>query len=78
MWNVLTVHLIQALSHQVDALHEKVKINYEQFGMDMNIHLIPKWQPINYSFDCMLISLLCLLFTLLTRRRGLINMQTKE
>ena len=26
-------------------------------------HLIPKWQPINYSFVCMLISPLCLIFT---------------
>ena len=73
MWNVYTVHLIKA-----DALHEKVKINYEKFGMDKNIHLIPKWQPINYLFDCMLISPLRLLFTLLTRQRGLINMRPKE
>ena len=28
------------------------------------IHLIPKWRPINYSFVCMLISPLCLIFTL--------------
>ena len=50
------------------------------------IHLIPKWPPINYSFVCMLISPLrlifaskvfCFLYTL-TRRKGLINMQTKE
>ena len=27
------------------------------------IHLIPKWLPINYSFVCMLISPLCLIFT---------------
>ena len=45
------------------------------------IHRIPKWRPINYSFVCMLISSLCLIFTLkffcvsymLTRQRGLIN-----
>ena len=50
------------------------------------IHLIPKWRPINYSFVCMLISPLRLIFTtkffcflhMLTRWRGLINMQTKE
>ena len=50
------------------------------------IHLIPKWRPINYSFVCMLISPLRLIFTskfscvlhMLTRPRGLINMQTKE
>ena len=50
------------------------------------IHLIPKWRPINYSFVCMLISPLRLIFTtkffcflhMLTRRRGLINMETKE
>ena len=50
------------------------------------IHLIPKWRPINYSFACMFISPLCLIFTsnflcfvyMLTGRRGLINMQTKE
>ena len=48
--------------------------------------LIPKWRPINYSFVCMLFSPLSLIFTskffcflyMLTRRRGLINMQTKE
>ena len=27
------------------------------------IHLIPKWRPINYSFVCMFISPLCLIFT---------------
>ena len=51
-----------------------------------SIHLIPKWRPINYSFVCILISPLGLIFTskffcflsLLTRQRGLINMQTKE
>ena len=51
-----------------------------------SIHLIPKWRPINYSFLCMLITPLCLIFStkffcflhMLTRRRGLINMQTKE
>ena len=50
------------------------------------IHLIPKWRPINYSFVCMFISPLCLIFTskffcvlyMLTRHQGLINMQTKE
>ena len=50
------------------------------------IHLIPKWQPINYSFVCRLISPLHLIFTskffcflfMLMRQRGLINMQTKE
>ena len=50
------------------------------------IHLIPKWRPINYSFVYMLISPLGLVnmykkkknFELKTRRRGLINMQTKE
>ena len=50
------------------------------------INLIPKWGPINYSFVCMFISPLCLIFTsklfcflyMLTRQRGLINMQTKE
>ena len=50
------------------------------------IHLIPKWQPRNYSFVCMLISPLRLVymyrkqknFEVKMRRRGLINMQTKE
>ena len=57
--------------------------------MEMNsnlIDLIPKWRPINYSFVCMFISPLCLIFTskffcvfyMLTRHQGLINMQTKE
>ena len=49
-------------------------------------HPIPKWLPINYSFVCMLIIPLRLIFTskffcflcMLTRRRGLINMQAKE
>ena len=51
------------------------------------MHLyIRKWRPIDYSFVCILISPLRLIFTLkffcplymLTRRRGLINMQIKE
>ena len=50
------------------------------------IHLIPKWRPISYSFVCMFISPLCLIFTpkffcvfyMLTRHQGLVNMQTKE
>ena len=50
------------------------------------IHLIPKWRPINYSFACMLISPLRLVymyrkqknFEVKMRRRGLFNMQTKE
>ena len=49
-------------------------------------HLIPKWRPINYSFVFMLISPLRLVniykkqrnFEVKMRRRGLINMQTKE
>ena len=51
-----------------------------------SIHLIPKWRSINYSFVCMFISPLCLIFTpkffcvfyMLTRHQGLVNMQTKE
>ena len=47
----------------------------------INIHLIPKWRPINYSFLCMFISPLCLIFTskffcvfyMLTRHQGLIK-----
>ena len=54
-------------------------------GMLNDIHLIPKWRPID-SFVCMLISPLCLIFSskffcflyMMTRPRGLINMQTKE
>ena len=50
------------------------------------IHLIQKWRLINYSFVCMFISPLCLIFTsnffcvfyMLTRHQGLINMETKE
>ena len=50
------------------------------------IHLIPKWRPINDSFVCMLVSPLRLVnmykkqktFEVKMRRRGLINMQTKE
>ena len=46
----------------------------------------PKWRPINYSFVCMLISLLSLVnvykkqkkFEVKIRQRGLINMQTKD
>ena len=30
---------------------------------EVQIQLIPKWRPINYSFVCMLISPLCLIFT---------------
>ena len=50
------------------------------------IHLIPKWQPINYSFVCMLISPLCIVnmykkqmnFEEKMRRRVVINTQTNE
>ena len=50
------------------------------------MHLIPKWRRIDYSFVCMLISPLCLVykckkqenFEVKMRQRGLINMQTKE
>ena len=57
-------------------------VHWEASFMD----LMPKWRPINYSFVCMFISPLSLIFTLklfcfsymLTRQRGLINMQTKE
>ena len=64
---------------------EKLEIFFYYF-LGKNIHLIPKWRPRNYSFVCMLISPLRLIFTskffcflyMLTRRRGLINMQTKE
>ena len=53
---------------------------------DSPIHLIPKWWPINYSFVCMLVSPLRLVkmhkkqknFEVKMRRRGLINVQTKE
>ena len=49
-------------------------------------YITPKWRPINYSFVCMLIGHPRLIFTskffcflcMLTRRRGLINMQAKE
>ena len=52
----------------------------------LQIHFIPKWRPINYSFVCMLISPLCLVSMYKTQKnfevkmteRGLINMQTKE
>ena len=51
-----------------------------------SLHLIPKWQPVYYSFVYMVISPLCLVimykiqknFELKMRQRGLINMQTKE
>ena len=50
------------------------------------IHLIPKWRPVNYSFVCMLISPLRLVnmykkqknFEVKMRLRGLVNQQTKE
>ena len=56
------------------------------FGYKSTIYLIPKWRPINYLFVCMLISPLRLVimckkqknFEVKMRRRGLINMQTKE
>ena len=56
------------------------------FGYKPTIYLIPKWLPINYTFVCMLISPLRLVimckkqknFEVKMRRRGLINMQTKE
>ena len=62
----------------------KELVKLEECNSD--IHLIPKWRPINYSFVCMFISPLCLIFTskfycvsyMLTRHQGLINMQTKE
>ena len=55
--------------------------------MYKDMHLIPKWQPIYYSFVCILISPLCLILTsklficilsMLARPRGLIKMETKE
>ena len=61
-----------------------------QFALErkylLAIHLIPKWRQINYSFVFMLISPLPLVnmykeqksFEVKMRRRGLINMQTKE
>ena len=50
------------------------------------IHFVPKWQPINYFFVCMLISLLRLdnmykkqkNFEVKMKRRRLINIKTKE
>ena len=64
---------------QVCRLSLKVLISWR-------IHLIPKWRPLNYSFVCMLIIPLGLVkmykkqkkFEVKMRRRGLINMQTKE
>ena len=43
-------------------LHHKLQ---HPFSKEFNgyIHLIPKWRPINYSFVCMLISPLRLIFT---------------
>ena len=61
-------------------------VSKEMFQPSSHIHLIPKWWSINYSFVCMSISPLCLIFTsklfcvlyTLTRHQGLINMKTKE
>ena len=52
----------------------------------VEIHLIPKWQPVYCSFVYMVISPLCLVnmyniqknFEVKMRQRGLINMQIKE
>ena len=63
-----------------------VSLFYTFVSVFYSIHLIPKSRPINYSFVCMFISPLCLIFTwkffcvfyMLTRHQGLINMQTKE
>ena len=60
-------------------------LSFDYISTD-GIHLIPKWRPINYSFLCMLISPLCLIFStkffcflhMLTRRRGLINNANKR
>ena len=59
---------------------------YMRTAKTQDIDLIPKWWPITYSFVCMLLSPLRLVnmykkqknFEVKTRRRGLINMQTKE
>ena len=61
----------------------QVRVKYK---LQVTIHLIPKWWPINYSFVCMLISPLRLFnmykkqksSEVKMRQRGLINMQTKE
>ena len=61
-------------------------LHFSKFSHKIVIHFIPKWRQINYSFVYMLISLLCLIFTskfscflyMMTRQRGLVNMQTKE
>ena len=42
------------------------------------IHLIPKWRPINCSFVCMLINPLCLVNIYQKQKNLLINMQTRE
>ena len=53
---------------QTDVVEKKRKTNSYKPGAKFlilsshgRIHLIPKWQPINYSFGCMLISHLCLI-----------------
>ena len=66
-----------------DAFHF---ISFAQRKSHKLIRLIPKWRPTNYSFVCILISSLSLVnmykkqknFEVKMRRRGLINMQTKE
>ena len=41
------------------------------------IHLIPKWQPINYSFVCMLISPLCLINMCKTQKNFEVKMKQR-
>ena len=58
----------------------------EKNTIKVPMNLIPKWRRIDYSFVCMLISPLGLVykykkrknFEVKMRQRGLINMQTKE
>ena len=62
------------------------KANDMNFGLFKLIHLIPKWRPINYSFVCMLISPVCLIFTpeffcvlyMSTRQRGPLTFKQKN
>jgi len=63
------------------------EISFTSFALNgMNIHLIPKWQPVYYSPVYMVISPLCLVnmykiqknFEVKMRQRGLIDMRTGE
>ena len=66
------MHLFKSFIQDLDTsfihseliLHGDFNVNFtgSNLNIDKAIHLIPKWRRIDYSFACMLISPLCLVY----------------